>query len=436
MKQFFLIFFIFINQVSWSQQDLLRSGPMVGYSEMKEVAVWIQLKEAAEVFMEYQIEGDPSKVFRTKTYRPEKEKAYCATMIADEVEPGLKYDYSIYINDVKLDFPYPTQFRTQDLWHWRREPTDFKFTIGSCFYINDEQYDRPGRPYGGGYEILTAIYKSRPEFMIWLGDNYYLREADWFTTTGYHHRASHTRATKELQPLLASVHHYAIWDDHDYGPNDSDRTWKLKNTAVETFNTFWANPPFDLNLGGGITNYFQWSDCDFYLLDNRYHKSPNSQPGTVLGRIQLEWLKSMLLESKASFKFVCVGGMFLSTAARFENFSKAAPDERDELIKFIQDNSISGVIFLTGDRHFAELSALQEDGKVSIYDFTSSPLTASPASAFGRDEVNDNKVPGTSYFDRNFGEIQVTGDRKNRIATINLKNSNGDVIWSHVVRKG
>ena len=435
MNKVILILSILLSTYTFGQLSLLQSGPMVGYSEMREVGVWIQLRDQAEVYMEYQETSSKGKTYRTGTYKTEKQNAYCVTMIADDVEPGRKYDYSVYINGVKLSFPYPTRFQTQSLWQWRTDPPDFKFTAGSCFYINEEEYDRPGRPYGGGYEIVSSIHSVSPDFMIWLGDNFYLRETDWYSKTGYHKRATHSSSLPQLQPLLASTHHYATWDDHDYGPNDSDRTWKLKNTAVETFQTFWANPPFDIDLGGGITNYFQWADCDFYLLDNRYHKSPNSQPGVVLGERQLEWLKSMLLESEASFKFISVGGMVLSTAARFENLALAAPKEREDLIKFIQEKEIKGVIFLTGDRHFAELSLIEEEGKVSIYDFTTSPLTAGPASAFAREEQNENRVSGTTFFDRNFAEISVKGDLKNRIAILKLKNSNGEEIWSREIKK-
>lgn len=434
MSKLVLLLSILLCTEVWAQQSLLQSGPMVGYSEMREAAVWIQLKGDAEVYMEYHEISNKEQKYKSAIYKTEKKHSYCVTMIADEVEPGLKYHYDIYVNGTKLNFSYPTLFQTQTLWRWRNDPPEFTFTAGSCFYVNEEPYDRPGRPYGGGYEIVSSIHKVSPDFMIWLGDNYYLREADWFSKTGYHKRATHTRSLPPLQPLLASTHHFATWDDHDYGPNDSDRTWKLKNTAVETFNTFWANPPFDIDLGGGITNYFQWADCDFYILDNRYHKSPNSQPGVVLGDRQIDWLKSMLLESKGSFKFICVGGMFLSSAARFENFALAAPGEREELIKFIQDKEIKGVIFLTGDRHFAELSLLEEDGKVNIYDFTTSPLTAGPASAFAREEQNENRVPGTAFYDRNFAEISVKGDIKNRIVILSLKNSNGEIIWMREVQ--
>ena len=60
--------------------------------------------------------------------------------------------------------------------------------------------------------------------MLWLGDNIYTREVDFYSLSGYQKRYTHTRNIKEMQPLLSNTHHYAIWDDHDYGPNNTDRS--------------------------------------------------------------------------------------------------------------------------------------------------------------------------------------------------------------------
>jgi alkaline phosphatase D len=413
----------------FAQREILQSGPMVGYAEMREVAIWIQLKEEGDVRISYREKGSSKPHSSTASYKCTKDKAFTAELIADNVIPGKRYEYEVFINDNKISFSFPLEFQTLSLWQWRNDAPDFSFAMGSCFYINEEEYDRPGKPYGGDYGILNSIYQAKPDFMLWLGDNTYLREADWNSRTGYIHRYTHTRAISELQPLLANTHHYAVWDDHDYGPNDSDKTWKLKNTAKEVHDLFWANPPFEADVDGGITHSFQWADCDFFMLDDRYNKSPNSRPGEVLGKKQVEWLKDVLKESKAAFKFVVVGVMFLSSAQNKENFSKAAISERDNLIKFIQDNNITGVIFLTGDRHFAELSVLKEDGKVPIYDFTSSALTAGPASKQYLDEINDNRVAETAYFQRNFGYIKVVGNKANRTAILSLRNVDGGLIW-------
>ena len=136
---------------------------------------------------------------------------------------------------------YAATFQTQPMWRWRTDPPAMKIAIGSCAYINDPPYDRPGRPYGDGVEIFKAIADQKPDAMVWLGDNIYYREADWLSESGMRYRYAQNRELAELQPLLASAHHYAIWDDHDFGPDDSDRTFRLRETALGVFKDYWAN---------------------------------------------------------------------------------------------------------------------------------------------------------------------------------------------------
>jgi alkaline phosphatase D len=70
------------------------------------------------------------------------------------------------------------QFRTPPLWQWRTDPPDFTLLTGSCAYINEEAYDRPGKPYGDGYSIFETMAQMRPDLTLWMGDNLYFHEAD------------------------------------------------------------------------------------------------------------------------------------------------------------------------------------------------------------------------------------------------------------------
>ena len=83
---------------------------------------------------------------------------------------------------------------------------------------------------------MTAIAAQRPDLMLWMGDNTYMREPDWYTRTGVFHRYSHTRELPELQPLLAAASHYATWDDHDYGADNAGKeqdAFQAIHTAVQ-----------------------------------------------------------------------------------------------------------------------------------------------------------------------------------------------------------
>ncbi len=389
------------------------------------------MKAKAEVFAKYYDINEKSKVFSTEIITTAKDNSFIAKMIADSVMPGKKYLYEIYINGKKSDFDYKLEFQTPPNWKWKTEPPDFSFALGSCFYVNEEQWDRKGKPYGGEYFIANSILEKKPTFMIWLGDNMYLREGDWNSKTGIYHRWTHTRSVPELQPFLASVHHYGIWDDHDYGPNDANRSFPFKNLTKKAFQDFYGNPESFLPSN---TFNFEWGDCEFFMMDNRWFKSPNedtTKNQDYFGKYQLRWLTDNILSSKAKFKFVAVGGQVLNPLKIYENFANYEA-ERNQLLNLIRDYKIKGVVFLTGDRHFSEISKLDFSNGTKCYDFTSSTLTAGPT-INGCEEKNPLRVEGKCYNQRNFGTINIfteNGKRKLKLITFDNK---GKEVWNYII---
>lgn len=420
---------------AFSQNQLVQSGPMLGYVDMREALLWVQTTDQARVEFEYWDLEQPAIKFRTNHVWVEKATAFTAKCIADQVEPGRSYGYDLLIGGKKIDLPYPTTFKTQPLWQWRTDPPAFSLATGSCAYINEPAYDRPGTPYGSNYPIFQQIAAQKPDLMIWLGDNTYYREPDWATRTGMLHRYTHDRSLPELQTLLASTHHYAIWDDHDYGPNDSDASWVHKQTAWDVFRLFWGNPTFGVEEQKGCTTWFQYADVDFFLLDDRYFRTPNkckSCERTMLGKTQREWFLSALAASWAPFKIVAVGNQFLTTNENNETFSGQYQAERDSILAFIERENIKGVVFLTGDRHFTELSALKNAAGNWVYDLTTSPFTAG-VNTHAVNEANALRVPGTLYAQHNFSILRFSGPRTRRQLQISVHSLDGQVVWTRTI---
>ncbi len=435
MKNTFLfLLFLYFPSIALAQEPIVRSGPMLGYSSMKEVGIWIQLEKEAEVRAQYWPVANKNDKKQTATVKSQRGNHFICHLIAI-VKPGTKYNYAIVINDKEIDFDYPLEFQSQTLWQHRSDPPDFKFALGSCAYINEAAVDRPGQPYGGNYEIFTSINNENPDFMLWMGDNAYLREVDWNSKTGIYHRYSHSRDVAEMQALLARSHHYAIWDDHDYGPNNSDKSYWNKKITEKAFRDFWMNPNYNLTGEGGITGTFFWNDCQFFLLDNRYFRTANGRKTgdiEILGKAQIDWLINSLKSSRARFKFIVIGGQFISNATVHENHINLAPEEREEIINLIGEENIKGVIFLSGDRHHSELSKLERKDKYPIYDWTVSPLTATAYEI--EDEGNTNVIPGSMFGERCFGTIDVSGDYQNRSLHLKLFNKNGGELWKYIIK--
>ena len=427
------------------QPKLLQSGPMVGYSEMREVMLWVQTNQPARVQIRYHKIGSPTPGQSTPAYltnevQTNRQMAFTAHLLADQVEPGATYTYDLLIGGQKVSLPYPTQFQTQSLWQWRTDPPTFRFGVGSCTYVNEPNTDRPGTPYGAGYEIFTALAAQKPDFMLWTGDNTYTREVDWNSRSGVLRRYTHTRSLPEMQPLLASTHNYAIWDDHDYGPNDSDRSYWLKDVTLDAFKLFWANPNFV--FPEGCTGTFTWNDCQFFMLDDRTYRAPNEMPDgpekAYFAEKQVQWLLDALTFSKATFKFIVTGGQIVNPTKAFENYATYGT-ERDRLFKAITDARIPGVLFLTGDRHHSILHKLDRTAPgrsdaYPLYDLTISPLTSSPAKPLADELKLPTYVEGTLVTDRNFGILSVSGPLKDRVLTIQVYDQKGTERWTKQLR--
>lgn len=437
LKILLLSFFVLHFFGADAQKTLLQSGPMLGYSEMFEVMLWVQTKKEADVKIKYYNTKEPEKVFTTNIVKTQKGRAYTAHLIADAVKPGNTYHYDLYINNKKIKSDYDTKFTTQKLWKWRTDPPNFMFASGSCAYINEQEYDRPGKGYGGDYRIFESIADKNPDFMLWLGDNVYLREPDWNTKTGILHRYTHTRSTKEMQRLLSETHNYAILDDHDFGPNNSDKSFWNKNESLNAFELFWANPSYGVSDIKGAISFFNWADCDFFLLDNRTFRDPDkliTDNKTILGKEQKEWLKNALVSSDAKFKFIVMGGQFLTDGGIYEVYTNYGfSQERTEIIDFIYRHKIKNVIFITGDRHHSEISMLKSGYNPAIYDITCSPLTSHHAS-IKKNEINTLRVDGSLINQRNFTVFSVEGNKNERILKVDFFDSDGNQIYNYEIK--
>ena len=429
------LFLILISFPVFSQQvNPIKAGPMVTHADMRQVTIWMQMTVPSEVSIRYAPKDGSSSPKLSRVYTSEIKNDHCLHISLDSVEPGKRYGYSLTVNGINIATPYPLEFSIPALWQWRTDPPSFKVALGSCFYVNEPAFDRPGKPYGNDLNILSGILSKKPDLMLWLGDNVYLREADWTSRLGIIRRYEHTRSIPELQPLLGSAHHYAIWDDHDYGPNDSDRGYVFKHDARDVFKQFWGNPTYGNASNQGIYTTFQWGDVQFFLLDNRFFRSPNKRitgEKTILGSEQKQWLIDNLVSSTATFKVIAMGGQFVNPLARFENYAQCK-QERDELIGLLAKEGITGVIFLSGDRHYSELSELppSESGiAYPLFDFTSSPLTSGTFSSATDQDRNPLSVANTATYVHNFGILEFDGSAGNRSVSFVLCDKLGKEIW-------
>jgi alkaline phosphatase D len=405
---------------------------MHGFADMASITLWAQTDRAARLTVEFAPETEPSRARRIEQ-ATRADEDFVAHLRLANLDPGTAYRYSVRVDGAKAR---EGRFRTQPFWQFRSDPPEVSIALGSCAYIND-RFDRANDRWVPGYGVFDAIAARAPDFMLWLGDNIYLRAPEWTSREGMSARYRQYRELPEISRLWTATSHLAIWDDHDYGPNDSDGSFVGKGNALATFKRYWPNPTFGLPGTEGVFGAVAIGDVDLFLLDNRFHRYPNRYPQvaqkTMFGAAQLEWLKQALLASRATFKVVAAGGQFWNQANRFEGLHDY-PADRQALYDWLVEQRIGGVVFVSGDRHFSQLLRVPRPGTYPLYELTASPLAAGVFDNLPNVErENPDLVPGTLVLQRNFGMLRATGPRSARVLAFESYDAEGRLLWRREV---
>jgi len=297
--------------------------------------------------------------------------------------------------------------------------SDWSFHIGSCamkafpFYL-------------WSFQIFSTMQERPTDFMLWTGDHLYmLKPWQWKSEDAMKKAYKKQRNSARIKKYMASRPQYAIWDDHDYGPNNSGAEFEHKDMSLRVFREMWPNQPFANKEG--VYFSFSHKDAQFFMTDGRYFKINDTQ---LLGKTQLDWLCEELKHSKASFKFVIMGVQVLCDGG-YENFRKY-PKEFEYLMHFISENKIEGVIFMSGDVHYSEVSKVERANEYPLYDFTYSPLTSFPINYFSE---NKNRIEETKRNVHNFGEVSFSGENGNRTCELKCLNKRGKLLWSFKINE-
>jgi alkaline phosphatase D len=279
--------------------------------------------------------------------------------------------------------------------------------------------------------------RDSASFMLWLGDNWYTREVDIGSAWGLWYRASRDRSQPVLKNLLKAMPQFAIWDDHDYGPDNSGTSYGLKEVSREIFKKYWCNPFYGANQKGTYSQ-ISYSDMDLFLTDDRWWRSADEMEDSIGGRVnpgkhffgeeQLAWLEDALLQSQAVFKIIVVGSQVLNPLSKDEGLYKYSYEYR-QLLDFLDRAKIKGVLFLTGDRHHSEIIKLARPGNYELYDITVSPLTSGVALVRGNEINNPARVPGSLVELRNYARISVAGMKNERVLQVQFRGVDGKIIF-------
>jgi alkaline phosphatase D len=369
----------------------LELGPMVGHTGPNETRIWAKASQASQLGINIGTSPDLSDARLVKGPSVGADSDFMGHVRVDGLKPATKYFYAVALDGASaMARPYPSFVTAPEA----GKPGKTRVAFSSCT---------------GRYGYLTAAIwaemsaRTRFDVLLMLGDNHY---ADSTAAEPQRRAYYDHRQTLGYAEITRRVPTYAIWDDHDYGPNDSDASAAGKEISLRTFQQFWANPSYGQSDDPGIYYSFSRGDIDFFMLDSRYYRSANRMVDdgtkTMLGARQLAWLKREVLASRGKVKFIACGSEWEKNG-HLDSWTSFAR-ERDEIFGFLTEHDVQGVILLSGDRHFT--GAYQIGGR--LIEVTSGPLGSRTTNGINKPDMFLNLVEGTmcSVFD-----VDTTGEQ-------------------------
>ncbi|ARE76930.1 MULTISPECIES: alkaline phosphatase [unclassified Streptomyces] len=235
----------------------------------------------------------------------------------------------------------------------------------------------------GGYpEAKYAVRQHEPKHEI-------VSLADYRTRHGKYKTDADLQALHQAHPVIA------IWDDHEFA-NDAwnggaenhtpgaEGEWAARAAAAKQAYFEWM--PVRASVAGTCYRRLRFGTlADLHLLDLRSFRSQQAKVGsgsvddperTITGRAQLDWLKSGLAGSPATWKLVGTSVMISPVAfgslpahllkpltkllglpeggiaANVDQWD-GYTDDRKELLGHLKDRGVKNTVFLTGDIHMA-----------------------------------------------------------------------------------
>ncbi len=310
--------------------------------------------------------------------------------------------------------------------------TEFKIAFGSCGH-----QDKP-------IPLFNDIAAQSPDVFIFLGDNVY---GDTKNARVLQRKYAQLSAKESYQNLKKSTRIFATWDDHDFGKNDAGKEFCRKKRFKKIFLDFFDEPNESIRRTqqGIYTSYsYEVNNkiIQIILLDTRTFRdkllkgnNANSTDTTFkyeldylphydttksfLGEQQWNWLKTTL-EKKADYRIIGSSTQFGISYNGYEAWANF-PHEQLKMLRLIEETKANGVVFISGDVHYAELSKICDHSPYPIYDVTSSGLTQT----WHLSTPNKNRIDGP-FMGNNYGLIKI--DTKQNILKVEIINSDGQSV--------
>ncbi|MBU2970686.1 alkaline phosphatase family protein [Pseudoalteromonas sp. C2R02] len=301
--------------------------------------------------------------------------------------------------------------------------------------------------------ILDAINKEQADLFIFLGDNVYGDTEDMDLLADKYKQLGSIPGIKTLKENTEVI---AIWDDHDYGENDAGIEYAKKEESRQIMLDFFNEDKNSIRRtrSDGIYTSYMYGEAEqkvqVILPDLRWNRSKlaalskseyqnirkplNMGPykihkdskASMLGESQWDWLE-IQLQKPSKIKIIGSSLQLLPEFTGWESWANY-PEDRARLMDLIQQYQVNGIIIVSGDTHWGEVSKVDNLIDYPLWEITSSGLTEK----WKHVSPNSHRV-GNFTNQVNYGEILIDWHKKDPSISFGLKDIGGKVTHRHQV---
>lgn len=295
--------------------------------------------------------------------------------------------YRLVLKDADGKTADDRNFKTLDL--SKKSP---KIAIISC--MND---------YFHRSTMWKSLSDKKPDILFFIGDSVYADHPSRFERRAADPKQLWERFVESRNKLAAYkmknlIPTLAIWDDHDFGSNNSNKHYPFARESKDNFLTFFAQDGTGghLEKGPGISMKLTAFGKDFYFLDGRSFRAAEGESSpTVFGPDQENWLFSSLEESSKP-AWLITGSQWFGGYLKKEGYEHTHPESFKRFLNELR-NTEAQVHFLSGDVHFSEIMQIEPEvlGYTTL-EITSSSMHSLTFPGWHRSKYNPRRVKASS----------------------------------------
>ncbi|HXH18640.1 MAG TPA: alkaline phosphatase D family protein [Chitinophagales bacterium] len=394
MKKILTLLLAAISAITFAQDPMLAPfyhGVASGDALADRVVIWTRVSDATGTLsVDWKMATDTllSDVVQSGTAATDSSRDYTVKVDVSGLQPDTWYYYQFTYNGQKSLIG-----RTRTL--PAGDNQRIRVAVVSC------------AAYGSGiyYNAYLSIARRNDiHAVLHLGDYIYEYAEGGFSGMGVQVLPDHETITLDdyrqrhssykLDPYLRRLHQqypfYTVWDDHETANNSwtggaenhtpgTEGDWQVRKSEGERVYFEWM--PIREQAPGDYTIYRKLSFgnlADFIMLDTRLEGrdkqvSLGDQAGmqdttrTILGAAQMQWFKTQLSSSQATWKVVGQQVMIaplvlpLVGVVNTDQWDGYQAD-RNRVTNYVVSNNIENVVFLTGDIHTAWANDVPQAG--------------------------------------------------------------------------